>query len=237
MNREIARTLIQRELKTLRKSPYAELTSLVDKGSTRRETGQDGREYQIERQAVWDDRKGGNLRVVVAIDDGGVRAFMPLSGDFIISPSGVFIGETPQSSLHVALKEARILHAALLVTIPLYIYAGETLSPATGKDDTKIGLFLVALAILNTWSVLTTYRRRAQPARVALQSGTPDAKAISRWRNANILLLVSCEPLALYGFALRLSGGTLLHSAPFYVWALFLLVSFTPRRLSDKANS
>ncbi len=146
-------------------------------------------------------------------------------------------GETPKSSFRVALKDVRILHAALLVTIPLYIYAGEVLSPRIPKDDTKIALSLVALAIFNTWSVLTTYRRKAQPARMALQSDTDDAKAVSRWKNANILLLASCEPLAVYGFALRVSGGTVVHAATFYVWALFLLLAFTPRRLPNKANS
>jgi hypothetical protein len=141
--------------------------------------------------------------------------------------------ETPKSSFRVALKEARLLDAALIVTIPMYIYAGEALGPAIPKDNIKTDLFLLALAILNMWSVSTTYRRRVQPARMALQQDTDDAKAVNRWKNANILLLISCEPLALYGFALRVSGGTILHSALFYVWALCLLLAFTPRHLSN----
>lgn len=103
MNREIASALIQRELEALRNSSYGELTSLVDKVSTRREKGQDGKEYQIERQAVWDEANGGNIRVIVCVDDGGLSAFRPLSGDFIISPSGIFIGESGQRSFRIAI--------------------------------------------------------------------------------------------------------------------------------------
>lgn len=103
MNREIASALIQRELETLRRSSYGELTRLVNRVSTSREIGQDGKEYQIERQAVWDDAKGGNIRVIVAVDDGGLSAFRPLCGDFIISASGAFIGKSGRSSFRIAI--------------------------------------------------------------------------------------------------------------------------------------
>jgi hypothetical protein len=42
---------------------------------------------------VWDDRTGGDLRVIGSIDDGGWRAFRPLSSDFIVRPDGTFVGE------------------------------------------------------------------------------------------------------------------------------------------------
>lgn len=44
--------------------------------------------YQIEVQAFYDDPKTGTLRVIVAVDDGGLSAFMPLTEDFLIDPSG-----------------------------------------------------------------------------------------------------------------------------------------------------
>jgi len=45
-------------------------------------------------QAFWDSpRQPGNLRVIVAIDDGGWRAFRPLSADFIVASDGSFVGE------------------------------------------------------------------------------------------------------------------------------------------------
>jgi hypothetical protein len=93
MNREIARALIDEELRSLRKLSYAELLKLVDKASTNNVQAPDGKQYQIERQTFWDAKKGGNIRVMVSVDDGGLSAFTPLTGDFIISPDGSFIGE------------------------------------------------------------------------------------------------------------------------------------------------
>lgn len=55
--------------------------------------GASGAKYQVEIFAVWDDVQGHNLCVVVLIDDGGLRSFVPLSSDFIISPNGTFVGE------------------------------------------------------------------------------------------------------------------------------------------------
>src|SRR5205807_9836250 len=35
---------------------------------------------------------GKNLRVIVSVDDGGLRAFVPLTDSFIVSPEGLFVG-------------------------------------------------------------------------------------------------------------------------------------------------
>ena len=55
--------------------------------------GTSGTVYQLEIQAVWDGRKGGDLRVMGSIDDKGWRAFAPLISDFIVRPDGTFVGE------------------------------------------------------------------------------------------------------------------------------------------------
>ena len=56
-------------------------------------TGQNGTKYQIEIQAFWDDKPGGNIRVTGNIDDGGLRVFIPLTDGFIKGPGEEFIGE------------------------------------------------------------------------------------------------------------------------------------------------
>jgi hypothetical protein len=48
--------------------------------------GEDRKTYQLEIQAFWDSKKGGDVRLIVAADDGGSRAFKPLTGDFIMRP-------------------------------------------------------------------------------------------------------------------------------------------------------
>jgi len=88
-----ARTLLGKEIARLRKQSYDELRRRVDAPETIGiEAGPD-RRYQVEIQAFWDQRKDGDLRVLVSIDDGGLRAFAPMSGDFIVAPDGSFVGE------------------------------------------------------------------------------------------------------------------------------------------------
>jgi hypothetical protein len=49
--------------------------------------------YQGEVQVMWDDKPDGAIRVMASIDDGGCRAFVPLTDDFILAPDGTFVDE------------------------------------------------------------------------------------------------------------------------------------------------
>jgi hypothetical protein len=55
--------------------------------------GSSGSRYYVDVLVYWDGEPGGNVRVMGTIDDGGARAFVPLSDDFIKAPDGSFIGE------------------------------------------------------------------------------------------------------------------------------------------------
>ncbi len=93
MDKTEANEIINNEIKDLRKKPYNDLAKIIDSGITKEVKGKSRKLYQLEIQAFWDDKKGENLRVSIAIDDGGWRAFIPITNDFIISPNGEFIGE------------------------------------------------------------------------------------------------------------------------------------------------
>ncbi len=84
------------------------------------------------------------------------------------------------NDLNNSLKKVRTLHLILLLQIPLYVYAGEVLGPAKTKDVRRVGLFLLALAALNIWSVLSWYRRRVRKVCEALRSHPDDPKAITQ---------------------------------------------------------
>jgi hypothetical protein len=137
----------------------------------------------------------------------------------------------PQIDDDSPLKKLRLMQACLLVTIPLYVYAGEVLGPAKPKEIKRLTLFLVLLAGLNVWCVLSGARRAVAKASDVLRSRGEDALAIRRWYGANVVSLASSEPLALYGFILRIFGGTLVQAVPFYACALLLLLISTPRRV------
>ena len=73
--------------------PYQTLAKMIDRTLTAKESGPDGVMYQIEVQAFWDDKKGGDIRVMVKVDGGEVSAFRPLADSFIVAPDGSFVGE------------------------------------------------------------------------------------------------------------------------------------------------
>ena len=91
MNEQVAYALINLELKRLEKVSYADLAGLIRKVETKENCGEDGKKYQLEIQVFWDSKKGGDLRVIVAADDGGWRAFKPLSDSFIMRPDSSLV--------------------------------------------------------------------------------------------------------------------------------------------------
>jgi hypothetical protein len=76
----------------LRATSYDDLRKYFDE-EHKEVAGPSGTEYQIETLAVWDSRSEGDLRIVVSIDDGGLRAIAPMTDGFIMHPDGSFVGE------------------------------------------------------------------------------------------------------------------------------------------------
>jgi hypothetical protein len=93
MDKAEAQSLLSQELSRYRELPYAELFSLIDHSETVERTAPSGVNYQIEMQVSVDDVSLQTLRVMGSIDDGGWRAFSPLSDSFILSPDGSFVGD------------------------------------------------------------------------------------------------------------------------------------------------
>jgi hypothetical protein len=86
---------LEGRLGQLRKCSYAQLKQMVEGRifKTEEAIGQSGNNYQIEIQAFWDDKPGGNIRVRGSIDDGGWSSLLPLTSDFIMAADGSFVGE------------------------------------------------------------------------------------------------------------------------------------------------
>jgi hypothetical protein len=92
MNNQEAIALLEQELARLRDEPYAALANRMSAGVLAYErVAPSGTRYQVEVQVFWDDRPGGNLRVMGSIDDGGWRAFLPLNRDFVKAPDGSLV--------------------------------------------------------------------------------------------------------------------------------------------------
>lgn len=93
MNKIEAQRILHAQLLPWRERSYRELRRAVGQSQHFEATGESGRSYQGDVQVVWDDKPNGAIRVLASIDDGGWRAFVPLTEDFIIAPDGTFVGE------------------------------------------------------------------------------------------------------------------------------------------------
>ena len=91
---QIAATLIAEELKQLRTLAYRDLAARVGDCEHKEVIGADGKTYQLETEVFWDGKKGGDVHVMVAADDGGWSVFKPLTDSFVIAPDGHFVGES-----------------------------------------------------------------------------------------------------------------------------------------------
>lgn len=87
MNREEALAVLREKLAAYRQSPYGELQAKVGEGDHFNIVGPSGVEYQVEVQVFWESAPDGNLLVVGSVDDGGLRAFMPLTESLLVEPA------------------------------------------------------------------------------------------------------------------------------------------------------
>jgi hypothetical protein len=95
LDKEEARAIGAAKIDELRTLSYQELLRFMDPVH-QDVMGASGTDYQVEVLAFWDGgrrARDGNLHVIVSVDDGGWSAVSPLTSDFIIAPTGEFIGE------------------------------------------------------------------------------------------------------------------------------------------------
>ncbi len=94
MNKNEATDIILEQLKKFRSKSYEALLRMIEcEPITYKILSSKGIKYQIEIQALWDDKANENIRVIGSIDDGGIRSIFPLSKDFLKSPNNDFVGE------------------------------------------------------------------------------------------------------------------------------------------------
>lgn len=93
MDREQAIALLARKLQIYRAMSYEQLRALVGRVEPYNFEASDGMHWQIEIQIIWDEKPNGDIRVLGAIDASDLRAFLPLTDDFIVAPDGTFVGE------------------------------------------------------------------------------------------------------------------------------------------------
>ncbi len=94
MDKVEAQKVIDEHLASYRTRKYSELAPLVGDTIGFQAIAPSGIEYNVEVMLVWDNFEGGNIRVMVAVDDTRSPSwFHPMSDDFIVAPDGSFADE------------------------------------------------------------------------------------------------------------------------------------------------
>jgi hypothetical protein len=88
MNKLEAQSILDEQLTIFARRTYAELAKLINVPKNITVQAPSGAKLQIEFNVFYDSGKQGNLRIIGSIDDGGWRAFMPLTKSLIMKPTG-----------------------------------------------------------------------------------------------------------------------------------------------------
>ena len=89
MSDEEAKGVLRAEFLKLRAVGYGDLVErLAGRQESSEVVGLSGTAYHVELEGFWDDDEHTELRVVASIDDSGLRAFLPFTDSFTVSPSG-----------------------------------------------------------------------------------------------------------------------------------------------------
>ena len=136
----------------------------------------------------------------------------------------------PALTLENSIRAMRIIYAALLFAMILYVLMAEKLTHHEPHEVRIVGITFLATGLMIIGVALFFRFKMLQPAGETLQEKPDDQTALARWRAGNILSFVLTEAVVLLGFALRFMGGTTMQSAPFYTVGIGLMLVWWPRR-------
>lgn len=129
-----------------------------------------------------------------------------------------------------SLRRVRQIRIVLLVSIALFVAAGELLAHTDTREPANT--LFHALSFISISLAGATFLVRASqilPSEAALKVRSDDSLALTRWKTGYLFLYVLCEALGLFGFILRRDGFTLSNVWGFYLGGFLLLLVYSPR--------
>lgn len=129
-----------------------------------------------------------------------------------------------------AIKIVRAIQIAMLVSVLLFVVAGEMVGSIPKLSNPTL-FYALSLATITIVGVILVVRRT-----LVLQSATAlavrpdDAATLQRWRAGYVMTYALSEAIAIFGLVLRVIGFTLSQVWSFYIAGVILLLFFGPRR-------
>lgn len=87
MDKTVALHLLRQKLELIESTGYKALSSQIGNIETWEVVDDSGKAYQIEIEIIWDSKPNGIIRLLGSIDDGGFRAFLPVSESRLVLQS------------------------------------------------------------------------------------------------------------------------------------------------------
>jgi hypothetical protein len=136
-----------------------------------------------------------------------------------------------------AVRLVRQMQISMLVSVALYVVAGEMLSRTMHLAPASTLFHAFSLISISLVGATVVVRRTlVLPSEAVLKKRSDDLRASSRWKTGNITLYALCDVLALFGLVLRLAGFPLANVWSFYLGGFVLLLLYSPRILPPQTK-
>ena len=136
-----------------------------------------------------------------------------------------------------AIKIVRAIQIAMLLSVALFVVAGEFVGSIPKLSDPTL-FYALSLATITIVGVILVVRRTlVLQSAAALATRPNDAATLNRWRAGYVMTYALSEAIAMFGLILRIIGFSLSQVASFYVAGFILLLFFGPRRPVSEATT
>ncbi|MBZ5702275.1 MAG: hypothetical protein LAN84_10550 [Acidobacteriia bacterium] len=133
------------------------------------------------------------------------------------------------NKLQTALRDLRIIHGVMLVSVLLYMLVIFQIHPSEGHLSPVIPEAITVCCAAEIAVALVLRARLLAPCMETLRSNPDDAQALGRWREGNLVSITLAQSVALFGLVLKFLGASWFVGGPFFATAIFLLLIWTPR--------
>ncbi len=131
--------------------------------------------------------------------------------------------------VNASLKRLQTIRIALLGSIVLYFLVC-LYSPVRSEGSPDMLRVLALTSAVMAAAVFVLRGKVLGPSAALAATRPDDAKTLSLWRTAHIVIWALCEVIAMYGLLLRYLGFSVAYAAPFFACGFLLILFLGPQR-------
>ena len=134
------------------------------------------------------------------------------------------------TTIERTLLNLRLIHAALLFSIVLYVRVMQLIRPNSEPMNPLLPLVLGFVAVLNIGFGQMMRSRNIPTALETLRVKPDDQASLAKWRTGALVSACLAESIVLFGMVLYLLGGRTWQVAPFLAGGALMMLLWWPKR-------